>query len=161
MNRLMTLLFITTVFVFAVQNENDLDNDLVPNSMDKCPNTPEAVFVTSDGCTKTINRIVYFDHASAKLNEEYYNTLKETSRLINELPGYKIEIKGHTDSTAGYHVNMVLSKKRANLIENILLKNGVDKKRITTSWYGETMPVATNVTEDGRSQNRRVNIILK
>lgn len=161
MYRLICSLFFICTFAFSVQNLNDLDNDLVPNDKDLCQNTPEAVFVTKDGCTKKLERVVYFEHASAELDEQYYVVLKETARLINELVGYKVELSGHTDSTADFYTNMKLSKERAVLVENILLENSVDKTKISTSWYGETMPVSTNISAEGRSENRRVNIILK
>jgi len=161
MYRLISLLFVTTVSIFGAQNVNDLDNDLVPNSIDKCPNTPEAVFVTKDGCTKTIKRVVYFNTGSSFLHQKYSAMLKKTAEIINELTGYKVEISGHTDSIAGYKINMALSEKRASTVCNTLLQNKVDEKRITTSWYGETMPVSSNVTAMGRAENRRVTILLK
>lgn len=141
--------------------KNDLDNDLVPNNMDKCPNTPEGVFVTLDGCTKKIYRNIYFDHGTAQISDKFYTVILETAALIHELPGYKIYIEGHTDSIASAKTNMALSKRRVLSVQKILTENKVDKNKINISWYGETMPVSSNITAIGRSENRRVNIILK
>lgn len=140
---------------------NDLDNDLVPNNMDKCSNTPEGVFVTLDGCTKEIYRNIYFNHGTAHISDKFYRVILETAALIHELPGYKVYIEGHTDSIASAKINMALSKRRVLAVQKILTDNKVDKNKINISWYGETMPVASNITALGRSENRRVNIILK
>jgi len=161
MYRFISLLFISFTFAFSVQNANDLDNDLVPNDKDLCPNTPEAVFVTQDGCTKSIERVIYFDHASTQIHKQYDVVLKEISQIINELVGYKVEVVGHTDSIADFQTNLKLSHKRAIVVRDILLKNDVNKSRIIISCYGETMPVSSNVTALGRSENRRVTITLK
>jgi OOP family OmpA-OmpF porin len=156
------LLFISLTFLYSAQNLNDdLDNDLVPNIIDKCPNTPEGVFVKRDGCTKPLHRNIYFNHASSVISEKFHNIIKNTAELIKETPGYTIFISGHTDSISDAKSNMRLSKERAIAVQNILEKNNVNINKIKLSWYGETMPVSSNITHLGRSENRRVNIILK
>jgi len=146
---------------FLIATQNDLDNDLVPNNVDKCPNTPEGVFVTRDGCTKTIYRNIYFDHASTYVSDKFKEILSQTAELINETQGYTVYISGHTDSIADAKTNMLLSKKRAMQVRDMLIQNKVNTNLIILSWYGETMPVSSNITHLGRSENRRVNIILK
>jgi len=156
------ILFLCSTFVLSASNPtNDLDNDLVPNNVDKCPNTPEGVFVTRDGCTKPIYKNIYFDHASSYVSDKFNELIEETAELINETPGYKVFISGHTDSVAAAKINMKLSETRAMKVHNILIQNKVNKNQIIVSWYGETMPVSSNITDLGRSENRRVNIILK
>ena len=162
MYKMIILLFISLTFLFSAQNLNDdLDNDLVPNAIDKCPNTPEGVFVKRDGCTKPLYRNIYFNHASAVVSDKFYKVIQNTAELITETPGYTIFISGHTDSISDAKSNMKLSKKRAMIVQDILVKNNVDVNKIKLSWYGETMPVASNITHLGRSENRRVNIVLK
>jgi len=157
---LISLLCVT--FLISAQNpKDDIDNDLVPNHKDKCPNTPEGVFVTRDGCTKPIYRNIYFDHGSVYISDKFKKIILQTSILLNEVRGYKVMISGHTDSIADAKVNMYLSKKRAIAVKNMLIENKVDKNNISISWHGETMPVSSNITHVGRSENRRVNIILK
>ncbi|MGB5868349.1 MAG: OmpA family protein, partial [Arcobacteraceae bacterium] len=129
--------------------------------VDKCPNTPEGVFVTRDGCTQEITKVIYFEHASSHINYEDVKEIEQTAELINETPGYNIIISGHTDSIADANINMKLSEKRAIAVKNILLKNKVDKSKIETFWYGETRPVSSNITVEGRRDNRRVTIVLK
>jgi OOP family OmpA-OmpF porin len=162
MFKLIMVLLISFTFVLSSQADtHDTDNDLVPNTLDKCPNTPEGVFVNRDGCTKSIKRIVYFDHASSEISLKYKISLLQIAQLISETPGYNIFISGHTDSVADAKVNITLSKNRAMVVRNILVNNKVDKNKIMTTWYGETMPVSSNITKEGRRENRRVNIILK
>lgn len=156
------MLFLCSSFALSASNPiNDLDNDLVPNNVDKCPNTPEGVFVTRNGCTMQIHKNIYFDHSSSYISDKFKVLIEETAELIHETPGYKIFISGHTDSVASAKVNMKLSKIRATKVQNLLLQNNVKINQITVSWYGETMPVSSNITDIGRSENRRVNIILK
>jgi len=154
-------LFLSFSFVFSAQNLNDdLDNDLVPNKLDKCPNTPEGVFVKRDGCTKPIHKTIYFHHASAVVSNEFIQIMKNTAELITETPGYNISISGHTDSISDAKSNMKLSKKRAMVVQKLLVDNNISRDKIKLFWYGETMPVATNITHEGRTKNRRVNIVL-
>jgi len=156
------ILFLCSTFLLSASNpSNDLDNDLVPNNVDKCPNTPEGVFVTRDGCTKPIYKNIYFDHASSYVSDKFNEIIKDTAELINETPGYNVFISGHTDSVADAKINMKLSETRAMKVHNILIQNKVDKNKVKVSWHGETMPVSSNITDIGRSENRRVNIILK
>jgi len=156
-----TIVMLVLCFTFVLSSTHDTDNDLVPNNLDKCPNTPEGVFVTRDGCTKSIHRNIHFDHASSYVSDKFTEMIEQTAELINETPGYKVFISGHTDSVSDAKTNMLLSKQRAMVVNNILIKNKVNKNSIILSWYGETMPVSSNITHIGRSENRRVNIILK
>lgn len=156
------LLLVTLTISFGNVNQNDLDNDLVPNNVDKCPNTPEGVFVTRDGCTQEIKRTVYFAHALADLDQENKIKLISMVEILLGAKGYTIHIVGHTDSIADGKTNMILSKRRAYAVKKFLLNSQIKEKDIVSvKWYGETRPVASNITSDGRSQNRRVEIILK
>jgi outer membrane protein OmpA-like peptidoglycan-associated protein len=67
----------------------------------------------------------------------------------------RIEIRGHTDNTGDPAANLELSKARANTVYQELVSNGIDAARLTATGYGDTIPIAGNDTEDGRSQNRR------
>jgi len=67
-------------------------------------------------------------------------------------------IEGHTDSTGSAEHNQQLSLNRANAVRNYLVGYGVDSRRVTTQGFGESMPVASNDTAQGRQQNRRVEL---
>ena len=139
----------------------DDDKDMIPNKYDKCPNTPNGVCVDANGCTQVIKRVIHFDSASHKINVNNRANIKSIIEIAKECFGYQILIKGHTDSTYTSKFNLKLSKHRAKVIQNMFLSKKIDKNRLTTKWYGETKPIATNVTKNGRYQNRRVEIIFK
>ena len=157
MNNIIFALLFSMTSLFAV----DMDNDLVQDNVDSCLDTPAGVFVDMQGCTKEIERVVHFDHSSYMLDIENMQLLQEYTQLASEAFGYDIVLKGHTDSTADYKTNLILSKKRVYTVMKHLEEAGIDTKRISVKWYGETMPIATNVTPEGRAINRRVEIILK
>ena len=80
-------------------------------------------------------------------------------RPLYSFPGASIEISGHTDSTGSDNVNKSLSQARAEKVGKFLTDVGeIDSKRITAIGYGESRPLATNKTAEGRAENRRVEI---
>jgi len=149
------------LFSFSSLLAVDMDNDLVQDDVDRCLDTPAGVFVDMQGCTKEIRKVVNFDHNLYMLDMTNMQLLQEYAHIASEAFGYDIVLKGHTDSTADYKTNLILSKKRVYTILKHLEAMGIDSNRISVKWYGETMPIATNVTPDGRAINRRVEIILK
>ena len=70
-----------------------------------------------------------------------------------------LAVTGHTDSTGSDKYNQALSERRAQSVTNYLVENGIDSKRIETMGMGESQPIASNATESGRSQNRRVELV--
>ena len=75
---------------------------------------------------------------------------------MNKKPTWKLEITGHTDSQGDDTANMLLSKKRAESVKAYLVSQGIDPTRFITLYFGETKPIASNDTTDGRQKNRRV-----
>jgi OOP family OmpA-OmpF porin len=142
--------------MFATDN----DNDLVPDNIDKCLNTREGVFVNKDGCTKEIKKVIYFQHGSYKIDNDKQIIIDEITELAKEGFGYKLIIEGHTDSTSDAKFNLKLSKQRAITVQNIMLNSKIDNKRINIKWYGETMPISSNITEKNRAKNRRVTVLF-
>ena len=88
--------------------------------------------------------------------DKYFNDLAANIKKTGE----KIQLTGHTDNTGNEASNLDLGLRRAKAIQNILVSKGVDKSLITIESKGETQPVATNDTEGGRHQNRRVELRL-
>ena len=70
-------------------------------------------------------------------------------------------VEGNTDSVGGEAYNQKLSERRADAVKDVLVKSDIEASRITTVGYGETRPVASNDTEEGRAKNRRVSIVVK
>ena len=99
---------------------------------------------------------IYFDVDSYELLQQSY---KELVRLLERLeanPTMKIELRGHTDNTGTVEGNRRLSENRAKAVMLYLIEKGVDSKRLTAHGYGESIPIDTNDTPEGRSHNRRV-----
>jgi len=104
---------------------------------------------------------ILFDVGSATLNGSSMTTLEETAEVLLEYRKTDIIAQGHTDSSGGETYNQQLSEKRAESVTTVLIGNGVGSERITVLGYGESQPVASNTSPDGRSQNRRVELLLK
>lgn len=94
-----------------------------------------------------------FDHASEIILNSFIDFLKENPRL-------KIAIHGHTDNVGDPVSNMELSKQRANAVAKYLAENGIETGRMKWKGYGETRPVASNKTEEGRALNRRTEFVI-
>lgn len=111
------------------------------------------------GLVLTLDNIL-FEFDSAKLKPGANRTLEKVSSFLNEYAKRDIRIEGFTDSVGPKDYNEKLSERRADAVEEALLKNGVDKSRIVTEGYGEQFPIAGNDSASGRQQNRRVEIII-
>lgn len=95
---------------------------------------------------------------SSKLLPGAYDELGRVAKVLNEYPQTNVSIAGHTDSTGSEDHNQKLSGQRANAVKNALLGMGVSEPRMQTIGYGEGKPIASNSTEAGRQQNRRVEV---
>lgn len=137
----------------------DEDGDGVSDNLDRCPGTPAGTVVDENGCEKVIRLDVdslKFAFDSAKINPDAKATVRQISDFVADKPGYTIKLEGHTDSIGDAKYNQKLSERRAAAVKDVLVEFGVDANKITTQGYGETSPVATNSTKEGRAQNRRV-----
>ncbi len=137
----------------------DDDNDGVSNSKDRCPNTSSNVKkVDADGCASLVNLKIGFAFDSFKITKDNFNHAKDFALFMKDHTTYKAKIIGHTDSKGSVKYNQKLSEKRAQAAKALIVQKGIDAKRITTEGRGETAPVATNKTQDGRAQNRRIEV---
>jgi outer membrane protein OmpA-like peptidoglycan-associated protein len=107
-----------------------------------------------------INDILYAS-GRAELEGRSKIILNEFAQYLIEHPNITIEIRGHTDGQGDDARNLALSKERAFEVLSYLVSQGVQAKRITCNGYGETKPVATNDTEEGRAKNRRTEFVIK
>ncbi|MBO9635447.1 MAG: OmpA family protein [Chitinophagaceae bacterium] len=103
---------------------------------------------------------VLFGFDKSDLTPSTENSLNKLVDILKQYPDTYIEVQGHTDSKGTAEYNMNLSQKRATSVANYLIKKGVSSSRITTKGFGFTAPVATNDTDEGRAQNRRVNFLI-
>jgi len=141
--------------------ELDDDGDGVVNSKDRCANTPKGEAVDNYGCTlaeKYALEHVNFEFDSAKLTGDSTASLDDAVLILKRHSDLKVEVAGHTDSIGSDSYNMDLSKRRAQTVADYLIAHGANSANIFVKGYGETEPVASNDTEAGRAQNRRVEL---
>lgn len=148
----------------AIVDENgcelDDDKDGVVNRLDKCPNTSPGVKVNTDGCFETFNLRINFAYNSANINGSYNSDLKAFAQVLKDNPDATAVIEAHTDSKGSDAYNQKLSEKRAQSAVEALKALNISGSRLTAVGYGETQPIATNETEEGRAANRRVTGLL-
>ena len=114
---------------------------------------------TESGVVVTLGDVL-FESGQTQLLEEAMASLVEVVDLLQSEPGKNIRIEGHTDSTGDADTNLKISEQRANSVFEALVSLGVDRNRFTVAGMGEDFPIASNETEEGRRQNRRVDVIL-
>lgn len=110
-----------------------------------------------------LSETVQFETDSAVLVDRSKQLLDDVARELADHPEVKkVQIEGHTDAVASKRHNLKLSQDRVASVKAYLLSKGVDAKRLTTKAFGETKPIASNKTEEGRAKNRRVDFrVLK
>ncbi len=150
----------TQIVEKAIDLPKDDDNDGVFNKFDKCPNTSAGVKVNSDGCVETINLNINFDNNSAEIKSIYNERIQSFAKIMQENKSLTAVIEAHTDSKGTDSYNQNLSQKRANSVVNALKVYNIDSIRLKAVGYGETKPVATNTTTEGKAQNRRVEAVM-
>ena len=111
-----------------------------------------------DRLIATMPNSLLFDIDSASIKPAGIDGLTQVAGVLNNYPETTIIVKGYTDSTGSETYNQQLSERRANSVRNFLISKGVDANRITAIGFGEQFPVASNDTEAGRQQNRRVEL---
>ncbi|RDC54760.1 OmpA family protein [Pedobacter chinensis] len=147
--------------------KKDTDGDGVADQFDKCPGTPAGTAVDGSGCPLpkfetpaasgdvTGFERIGFDFNSSVLKTESYPTLDKLSSVLRENGG-KVTVNGYASSEGTAAYNLRLSKDRANSVKTYLVNSGVNASQVATKGFGEANPIASNDTEEGRIQNRRV-----
>ena len=110
----------------------------------------ELVLTMPAGITFPIN--------SYEIQPQFYSTLDQVAQTLAAYPSTLIDVYGHTDPSGGDAINIPLSKNRAESVANYLTQRGVNRTRIATQGFGSSQPIASNATEAGRQQNRRVEL---
>ena len=144
----------------------DADADGVDDTKDKCPGTAAGTRVDAAGCpilfteerTPVVLRDVTFETGRSVLRPASFAALDQVAASLVANPTIRIEIAGHTDAVGAEAYNLRLSQSRADAVRAYLAEKGVDASRMTARGYGETQPVASNASPEGRAQNRRVEL---
>lgn len=147
----------------------DKDGDGVFDKDDLCPEVPGTV--ANNGCPemtievqnalKDYAKTILFDTGKTTLKPASFTVLNNAIAILNQYPNTKFYIDGHTDSVGSEANNQKLSEGRAAAVVTYLSENGVDASRLESRGFGESQPLVSNKTKDGRSTNRRVEINLK
>lgn len=112
------------------------------------------------GIRITFDNAILFDFDSYALRSQARQDLMDLARSLNQYTNTDALVVGHTDSTGSEDYNQTLSERRANSVATFLAQQGISPSRMQISGMGESQPVASNATEAGRQQNRRVEIAL-
>jgi len=138
----------------------DTDRDGVLDLNDACPGTPLGLKVDERGCAIKAAKIVLhdinFEFDSATLTAGSKLALDKVSEGLRGQPTMSLIIEGHTDSKGSDAYNLKLSKQRAAAVRDYLIESGIVGTRIEATGLGESQPTASNATEEGRAENRRV-----
>jgi outer membrane protein OmpA-like peptidoglycan-associated protein len=110
---------------------------------------------------KIVLRSVHFDFDKATLKADAKPILDEAVQVLKQEGSVDIVVEGHTDSVGSDQYNLRLSRRRADTVRHYLVDHGIAASRITADGMGESKPVASNDTADGRAQNRRVELHVK
>ena len=114
---------------------------------------------TERGTLVTFGDVLFdFDQASLKANSR--DSVTTLANYLIKNPDRKVIVEGYTDSKGSASYNQGLSERRANAVKNALVRAGVDPSRIVAQGYGKEYPVASNATNSGRAQNRRVEVTI-
>ena len=127
---------------------------------DRMAGTGVTVTRMGDNITLNMPSNITFALNSADLNQQFFNALDGVSMVLKEYDKTVIEVAGHTDSSGSDQYNQALSERRAQAVAGYLGSHGVKTQRLITIGAGEAHPIASNDTEQGRSQNRRVELTI-
>jgi OmpA-OmpF porin, OOP family len=135
----------------------DADGDGVPDDLDQCPDTPLGARVDERGCWVAAFS-AYFDFDRSVVKEKYLPHIRQAADVLKANPHMAVTVAGHTDNIGRPEYNMQLGQRRADAVAQLLLNYGVSLNRLALKSYGETKPIATNETAEGRAKNRRVEL---
>jgi OOP family OmpA-OmpF porin len=137
--------------------ELDGDKDGVPDSKDLCPESSMGAAVNAKGCLVQLQLdSATFASGSAQLSAEGRKNLGTAVAPLNQVPASVVLIEGYTDSSGSAELNQKLSEQRAAAAKDFLVSQGIAASRITTVGRGESDPIASNDTAEGKAANRRV-----
>ena len=146
----------------------DRDGDGVPDYLDKCPDVKGPA--SNNGCPAVDDKVkkvldqavqgIQFETGKDIIQTGSYPIVDNVVKVMKDNPSYKLQINGYTDNRGKPEANKTLSNKRAIAVMKYLQSHGIDGSRLKAAGYGQEKPVSDNNTEEGRKQNRRVELII-
>lgn len=150
-----------------VASAPDADGDGVPDSRDACPDTPRTHRVDDRGCSIVLEEVaridlkVLFDFDKDVVKSEYIDDIRQISDFLKAHDDTVAVLEGFTDSVGTEEYNMELSQRRVNAVRQVLINQfGIETGKVRAQGFGETRPIASNDTAQGRAQNRRVRSVV-
>lgn len=145
----------------AAPRATDADGDGVPDTADKCPNTPAGAKVNAYGCQEKekaeVRLNLVFPAGKSVITSDQKGQVEEVAQFMKQNASTKVTIEGHTDNTGSEALNKKLSKLRAEAVRQSLIKDfGIAADRVKSEGYGSAKPIDSNDTAEGRQKNRRV-----
>lgn len=141
---------------------------LIGNYLDQQAKEMQAILAEQDRLRRQQERLelalssdILFASGSASLQPGARDKIRQLAGVLNRYPRTTIQVIGHTDARGSEESNLELSRRRAQAVAEELVAAGVSPSRITTLGRGESSPIASNDTPEGRAQNRRVEIIVE
>jgi len=145
----------------------DSDGDGIKDKYDKCPN----ISGSNKGCPEdyfehivilqNAQKGLFFNTSSSVIKEESFAVLDKIVELLNANKDLELDVTGHANNLGGEAINLKLSNERAAAVKTYIESKGIEGARISSKVYGDTKAIANNTTEEGRIQNRRVEIRIK
>lgn len=143
----------------------DTDGDGVLDAADKCPGTLKGAKVDAQGCVVEEQKIslpnIEFESGKTVLAAGGKDKLEAVVEFLANQQEVQVDVFGHTDAQGKDSYNQTLSEGRAKAVLTYLVSRGIDARRLSSKGFGETQPIASNETADGRAQNRRVELLLR
>jgi outer membrane protein OmpA-like peptidoglycan-associated protein len=136
----------------VLDKDDDCPNTAGPASNKGCPVIEKEV----EEILKSAFNDLEFENGKDIIKLESFSSLDELAEVLKKKSSWGLQLAGHTDNVGDEQKNLILSKKRAEAVKNYLVSKGIDISRISTLYFGETMPIASNDTPEGRQKNRRV-----
>lgn len=154
---------ITSLYALRYLSQSTLAPDSVRldilRAEDQSPLASRKLQALSEG-KRFVFEDLLFQPNQASLAQEFIEELERVVRLLFVRPTMRLLIEGHADSTGPHEKNMELSQKRAEAVRDYFISSGIQPSRLEVAGYGDTRPIATNATEEGRRMNRRIEFVI-
>jgi len=142
-----------------IESEGNVSNDKVMFTNFRLAEGGKSIKSALDTDGKIVTHGILFDTGKDVIKPESLPTLKSILAVLNDTPALKFSIEGHTDNQGNKAINQPLSEKRAAAVKTWLAGKGIEEARLKTKGFGDSKPIDTNATTEGRANNRRVEFV--